>query len=92
MKRYYCPYCNSKYQFPLEHYGKLVCGLCGEDLVKKPIIQIKQLVSLVLVFSFSFPMIFIVFSAIINKARDQKENLAYTNHFMRNYKKISPSV
>ena len=90
MSKYYCPYCNPKYQFPLENYGKLVCGLCGEDLIKKPIIQIKQLISLLLVFSFSFPFLFIVFSSIINTSKDQKENFAYTNFLISNNKKLLP--
>ncbi len=89
MNKYYCPYCNPKYQFPLENYGKLVCGLCGEDLIKKPIIQIKQLIALLLVFSFSFPLIFI-FSSIIKTNKDQKENFAYTNYLKSNHKKLLP--
>ena len=92
MNKYFCPYCNPKYQIPLKNYEKLVCGLCGEDLIKKPIIQIKQLIALLLVFSFSFPLIFIIFSSIINTNRDQKENFAYTNILIRNYKKSLPSA
>ena len=83
MNKYYCPYCNPKYQFSHENYGKLVCGLCGEDLIKKPIIQIKQLIALLLVFSFSFPLIFIVYSSLINTVKDQKENTAYTNFLIK---------
>ena len=79
MNKYYCPYCNPKYQFPLENCRKLVCGLCGEDLIKKPIIQLKQIISLLLVFSFSFPLIFIIYTSIFNTGRDQKENFAYKN-------------
>ena len=92
MTRYYCPYCNPKYQFSMNNDGKLVCGLCGEDLVKKPIIQFKQLIALLMVFSFSFPLIFIIFSSIINTGRDQKENFAYTNSLTSNYKKLLPPV
>ena len=90
MNKYYCPYCNPKYQFPLENYGKLVCGLCGEDLIKKPIIQIKQLIALLLVFSFSFPLIFIIFSSIIKTGKDQKENFAYAISLISNHKKLLP--
>ena len=90
MNKYYCPYCNPKYQFPLENYGKLVCGLCGEDLIKKPIIQIKQLIALLLVFSFSFPLIFIIFSSIINTGKDKKESIACINSLIRNHKKLLP--
>ena len=90
MNKYYCPYCNPKYQFPLKNYGKLVCGLCGEDLIKKPIIQIKQLMALLLVFTFCFPLIYIIFSSIIDTVKDQKENFAYKNSLIRNHKKLLP--
>tara|TARA_B100000678_G_scaffold171302_1_gene142956 strand:- start:457 stop:735 length:279 start_codon:yes stop_codon:yes gene_type:complete len=88
MNNYYCPYCNPKYQFSKENYGKLVCGLCGEELIKKPIIQFKQLISFLLVFSFSFPMIFLIFSSIFSDGKGQKENFAYTNQFIRNNKNL----
>tara|TARA_Y100000766_G_C18348059_1_gene338072 strand:- start:121 stop:399 length:279 start_codon:yes stop_codon:yes gene_type:complete len=88
MNKYYCPYCNPKYQFPLENNGKLVCGLCGEDLIKKPIIQFKQLVAFILVFSFSFPFIFIIFSSIIKTGKDQKESFVYKNSLIKNHKKL----
>ena len=90
MNKYFCPYCNPKYQIPLKNYEKLVCGLCGEDLIKKPIIQIRQLIALLLVFSFSFPLIFIIFSSIINIKRDQKENFSYSNPLIRNHEKLLP--
>ncbi len=90
MNKYYCPYCNPKYQFPRENYGKLVCGLCGEDLIKKPIIQIKQLIALLLVFSFSLPLFFVIFSSIINTSRDQKENFVNINSLIKNHKKLLP--
>tara|TARA_B100000900_G_C20550860_1_gene704702 strand:- start:1264 stop:1521 length:258 start_codon:yes stop_codon:yes gene_type:complete len=76
MERYNCPYCNPKYQFSREYYGKLVCGLCGEDLIKKPIIQIKQLIALLLVFSFSLPFILVIYSSIINASMGQKEEIS----------------
>tara|TARA_Y100001978_G_scaffold62761_1_gene56336 strand:+ start:172 stop:435 length:264 start_codon:yes stop_codon:yes gene_type:complete len=85
MSKYYCPYCNPKYQFTAENYGKLVCGLCGEDLIKKPIIKFKQLIALLLVFTFSSPLIFIIFSS-SNTAKEQKEKLSYTNRSTRTYK------
>ena len=90
MNKYYCPYCNHKYQFSIEKDGKLICGLCGEDLIKKPLIQFKQLIALLLVFSFSLPLIFLILSSIINISKDKKENFSYTNPIIRIYKKLLP--
>ena len=96
MNKYYCPYCNPKYQFPKEYSGKLICGLCGEDLIKKPIIKIKQLISLLLVFSFCLPFVLIIFSSLNNINKRQKRNFQlsnalyltnkeFINHDIRNY-------
>ena len=90
MKKYYCPYCNPKYQFPMEKYGKLICGLCGEDLIKQPIIQFKQIIAFLLVLSFLLPLIFIIFSSIFTKVKEQKENFGYTNPPISNYEKLLP--
>ena len=43
MNKYFCPYCKAEYQFTKESSsGKLICGLCGEDLLKVPFIKIKK--------------------------------------------------
>tara|TARA_B100000212_G_scaffold127860_1_gene95885 strand:+ start:406 stop:684 length:279 start_codon:yes stop_codon:yes gene_type:complete len=92
MSKYFCPYCNPKYQFSLETNGKLVCGLCGEELIKKTKIQFKQLIALFLVFSFSFPMVYIIFTTIINTNKEQEKILANQKTTIRNYKEFLPSV
>ena len=59
MVRYYCPYCNPKYQFQKQSSkGTLICGLCGEDLVKKPIIRLNQIIALVAASSLLLPLIY----------------------------------
>ncbi len=46
MVQYYCPYCNPKYQFQKQSSnGTLICGLCGEDLIKKPFIRLNQIIA-----------------------------------------------
>ncbi len=90
MTKYYCPYCNPKYQFPIENYGKLVCGLCGEDLIKKPIIELKRLIAILLIFSFSLPLIFLIITLFINTSKDQKENFAYIKPVISLNKKLLP--
>tara|TARA_Y100000766_G_C18630698_1_gene470612 strand:- start:86 stop:391 length:306 start_codon:yes stop_codon:yes gene_type:complete len=59
MDKYYCPYCNSKYQFSKRSKGgSLICGLCGEDLVKKPFIRINQIIALIAIASLILPLIY----------------------------------
>ena len=59
MVRYYCPYCNPKYQFQKQSSkGTLICGLCGEDLVKKPIIRVNQIIALIAAASLLLPLIY----------------------------------
>ena len=59
MVRYYCPYCNPKYQFQKQSSKcTLICGLCGEDLVKKPFIRLNQIIALVAASSLLLPLIY----------------------------------
>ena len=68
MDNYYCPYCNSKYQFPKRlKNGALICGLCGEDLIKKPFIKINQLISFITIVSFLLPLIYTFFLLLKNQ-------------------------
>jgi len=61
MSKYYCPYCNSKYQFIAKNNaGKLICGLCEEEMIKKSFINIKQIVSLIIVITFILPLFYSV--------------------------------
>tara|TARA_Y100000766_G_C18527438_1_gene421911 strand:- start:71 stop:358 length:288 start_codon:yes stop_codon:yes gene_type:complete len=68
MDNYYCPYCNPKYQFPKRlKNGALICGLCGEDLIKKPLIKINQLIAFITIASFLFPLIYTFFLLLKNQ-------------------------
>ena len=59
MVQYYCPYCNPKYQFQKQSLkGNLICGLCGEDLVKKPYIRLNQIIALVAASLLLLPLIY----------------------------------
>ena len=68
MSKYFCPYCNSKYQFKtINNKGKLLCGLCGEEMIKKSFINIKQIISLTIVVTFVSPLIYTFLISIINE-------------------------
>ena len=80
MSKYFCPYCDSKYQFKtMSNTGKLLCGLCGEEMIKKSFINIKQIVSLTIVLTFILPLIYTFVLSIINKM-DSKQDIYQTSN------------
>jgi len=80
MSRYYCPYCNSKYQFKsISNTGKLLCGLCGEEMIKKSFINIKQIISLTIVITFVLPLFYTLLFSIINKKEFKKDIYKISN-------------
>ena len=75
MKNYYCPYCNIKYQFQKKAAtGKLICGLCGDPLVKKPIIKINQIIAIIASLSLVLPLIYTFIFLIKNQLNPPKRN------------------
>ena len=91
MRKYYCPYCNPKYQFPDEDdSGKLICGLCGEYLIKKPYLNLKQIVALLVFFSFLLPLIYLLFYYLNEMNHINKKNYQAYFHFSEeNSKELS---
>ncbi len=74
MMKYFCPYCNSKYQFKSNsNKGKLLCGLCGEEMIKKSFINLKQIISLIIVTTFIFPLFYTFVISIINRKQIKKD-------------------
>ena len=75
MVKYYCPYCNTKYQFQKQSSnGNLICGLCGEDLVKKPFIRLNQIIALVAAASLLLPLIYTFIFLIKNQINPPNKN------------------
>ena len=75
MKNYYCPYCNPKYQFPKKSTnGELICGLCGDPLVRKPLIRINKIVAIVASLSLTLPLIYTFIFSIKNQINPPKRN------------------
>ena len=82
MVRYYCPYCNPKYQFQKQSpKGTLICGLCGEDLVKKPIIRLNQIIALIAAASLLLPLIYTFIFLIKNQINPQNKNYQANRNF-----------
>ena len=74
MAKFLCPYCNNKYQFISKtNTDKLICGLCGEEMVKQSIFKIRQIVSLIIIITFLFPLFYSFLILIINRKQYKKD-------------------
>ncbi|MBW3075756.1 DNA gyrase [Prochlorococcus marinus] len=83
MVQYYCPYCNPKYQFQKKSSkGTLICDLCGEDLVKKPLIRLNQIIALVAVSSLLIPLIYTFIFLIKNQINPSQKNYQAKSYLM----------
>ncbi len=79
MVKYYCPFCNSKYQYEkISQEGVLICGLCGEDLVKKPIIKPNQIIAFLAATSLLLPLIYTFILLVKNQISPPKRNYQAT--------------
>ena len=84
MAKYYCPYCNPKYQFQKQSSkGNLICGLCGEDLVKKPFIKLNQIIALVAASSLLLPLIYTFIFLIKNQINPPNKNYQANGTLMK---------
>ena len=61
MSRYYCPFCSSRYQFQkISSDGVLICGLCGDPLVKKPLLNSRRIIGAVAASAFLVPLLIMI--------------------------------
>ena len=80
MVSYYCPYCNPNYQFQKKSQkGNLKCGLCGEDLVRKPFIRLNQIIALVAASTLLLPLIYTFIFLIKNQINTPNKSFQATN-------------
>ena len=61
MSRYYCPFCSSCYQFhETRGDGVLICGLCGDPLMKKPLLNSKRIIGILAASAFLAPLLIMI--------------------------------
>ena len=61
MSRFYCPFCSSRYQFhKTRSDGVLICGQCGDPLIKKSLIKSRRIFGLVALSAFLAPLIIMI--------------------------------
>ncbi len=75
MSRYYCPFCSSSYQFHMiGRDGVLVCGLCGDPLIKKPLLNSRRIVGVVAASAFLAPLLIMVVFVVDDFRKDKLPN------------------
>ena len=84
MSRYYCPFCSSRYQFHKTRIdGALICGLCEEPLIKKPLLNPRRIFGVVAASAFLAPLLIMIIFVIKNFTKEQlpsnSESLALLN-------------
>jgi hypothetical protein len=83
MKNFYCPYCSPKYQFHKNSpTGELICGLCGDPLVKKPLIKINQIIAIIAALSLVLPLIYTFIILIKNQVNPPSRNYNASLNFI----------
>ena len=81
MKGFYCPYCSSKYEIHIKKPdGRLICGHCGDNLLKVPLFNLKKFLALIATTALISPLIIMFYWTIEELQRDNqglnKEKLA----------------
>ena len=75
MSRYYCPFCSSRYQFQkTSSEGVLICGLCGDPLVKKPLLNSRRFIGAVAASAFLAPLLIMVVFVINDFSKEKLPN------------------
>tara|TARA_Y100001935_G_scaffold44974_1_gene36890 strand:+ start:406 stop:618 length:213 start_codon:yes stop_codon:yes gene_type:complete len=65
--------------------GKLLCGLCGEEMIKKSFLNVKQIVSLIIVATLILPLFYTFIISIINRGQIKKDTYQGYNTELKNY-------
>ena len=72
MIRYYCPFCSSSYQFhKTRSDGVLICGLCGDTLIKKTLINSRRIVGILAASAFLAPLLVMIIFVIKDFSEDK---------------------
>ncbi len=72
MSRYYCPFCSYRYQFQKTRSdGVLICGLCGDPLIKKTLLNSRRVIGFVVSSAFLAPLLIMIIF-VINDLKKEK--------------------
>ena len=75
MSRYYCPFCSASYQFhKTRNDDVLICGICGDPLINKPILNSRRIIGVVAVSAFLAPLLIMIVFVIKDFSREKLPN------------------
>ena len=75
MSRYYCPFCSSRNQYQTTRSdGVLICGLCGDPLVKKPLLNSRRIIGAVAASTFLAPLLLMIIFVIKDFSKEKLPN------------------
>ena len=75
MSRYYCPFCSSLNQFHKSRCdGVLICGQCGDPLMKKPLVDYKRVFGMITTLVFLTPLLIMIILLINNFTNEKPQN------------------
>ena len=75
MSRYYCPFCSSRYQFhKTSSDGILICGLCGDPLVKKSLLNSRRIIGAGAASAFLAPLVIMIIFVIKDFSKEKLPN------------------
>ena len=91
MSRYYCPFCSSRYQFlRTRSDGVFICGQCGDPLMKKPLINLRQVFGLFTASAFLAPFLIMIIFVLKDFTKKQlqtnPESLVHLTYELNNEK------
>ena len=75
MNKFYCPFCSSRYQYhKTRSDGILICGLCGDPLIKKPLLNSIRIIGVVAASAFLAPLLIMIIFVIKDFTKDKLPN------------------
>ena len=83
MSRYYCPFCSSSYQIHTTNSdGVLICGQCGDPLMKNPLINSRKIIGLVASLAFLSPLLLMIIFVIKDFTQEKQPTNSATSDLL----------
>ncbi|WP_413677925.1 hypothetical protein [Prochlorococcus sp. MIT 0916] len=87
MSQYYCPFCSSRYQFhKTSSNGVLICGLCGDPLIKKTSLNSRRIIGVVAALAFLAPLLTMIIFIIADFTKEKRPKNSESLVLLTTYK------